>query len=366
MLAYFGGSESDNVRGLAVDAAGRVHVAGLTLSRDFPLVQPLAGQQTAPGAANAFVATVAADGSALAFSTYLGGSEADEAHGIAVSPDGALSWSVRPAVHRLSGTQRPPGGRCPGTRWLRHENRRGPDAGLVDVPRRPGQRQPVRDRCRSDAAPSAVVGTSNSHDYPSQQPRRCAGGGFDATVSRFSPPGPLFSTVLGGGGHDAAQAVAVDASGVIHVGGSTTSADFPAANSRPASGDGLDAFAVTYASGRRHARRAWRIGGSGPDRARAIAVDGTGLYLAGQTASANFPVQRAVAGRRRRQWRRVRGDVAGPSIVYATYLGTSGTDDATGLAVDGVGRVVADGHGPGHGLGQSWADRRLPVPPVEW
>ena len=79
------------------------------------------------------------------------------------------------------------------------------------------------------------------------------------------------------------------------------------------------------------------------DRARAIAVDATGLYLAGQTSSANFPVVRPVqvggAGS---------GDafvvmLRGASIVYATYLGTSGNDDATGLAVDGVGRVVVTG-----------------------
>ena len=88
---------------------------------------------------------------------------------------------------------------------------------------------------------------------------------------------------------------------------------------------------------------AWRIGGSGIDRARAIAVDATGLYLAGQTSSANFPVVRPVqvgnAGS---------GDafvvmLRGASVVYATYLGTSGSDDATGLAVDGVGRVVVTG-----------------------
>ena len=88
---------------------------------------------------------------------------------------------------------------------------------------------------------------------------------------------------------------------------------------------------------------AWRIGGSGIDRARAIAVDATGLYLAGQTSSANFPVVRPVqfgsAGS---------GDafvvmLRGASVVYATYLGTSGNDDATGLAVDGVGRVVVTG-----------------------
>nr|MBA2356640.1 hypothetical protein [Acidobacteriota bacterium] len=76
---------------------------------------------------------------------------------------------------------------------------------------------------------------------------------------------------------------------------------------------------------------------------RAIAVDSTGVYLAGQSASADFPVLRpaqvSIAGNRDAFVAMLRGD----AIVYATYIGTSGNDDATGIAVDGVGRVVLTG-----------------------
>jgi hypothetical protein len=340
-LAYFGGSSSDNVRGLAVDASGRMHVAGLTTSTDFPVVQPLTGQHVAPGAANAFVATVSANGGALTFSTYLGGTDADEAHGIAVRPDGGLvvagetrstDFPVRnarqPIAQGLDGfvTSISPAGSLD---WSTYHGGQASD-GLFAV--------------AVDATGAiAVAGTSNSPDYPALQPSQGRAGGFDATVSRFSPSGVLLvSTMLGGAAHDAAQAITVDASGAMHVGGSTASADFPASNTAGPVGATLDAFAVTYAStGARGV--AWRIGGSGIDRARAIAVDATGLYLAGQTSSPDFPVVRPVqvgsAGS---------GDafvvmLRQAAIVYATYVGTSGNDDATGLAVDGIGRVVLTG-----------------------
>ncbi len=341
LLTYFGGSDSDNVRGLAVDAAGRMHVAGLTYSRDFPLVQPLAGQHTAPGAANAFVASVAANGSALTFSTYLGGSDADEAHGIAVSSDGGLvvAGETRSADFPVRNARQPSALGLDG-----FVTKIGTDGAIAWSTYHGGQASDSLFAVATDVSGATVVaGTSNSPDYPSLQPSQGPGGGFDATISRFSSAGALlFSTLLGGSAHDAAHAVTAEPNGAVHAGGSTSSADFPATHTSGPTGTSLDAFAVTYApAGTRGT--AWRIGGSGLDRARAIAVDATGLYLAGQTSSDNFPVVRPMqvgsAGG---------GDaflvmLRGPSMVYATYVGTSGSDDATGLAVDGVGRVVLTG-----------------------
>ena len=341
VLAYFGGSESDNVRGLAVDAAGRMHVAGMTLSRDFPVVSPLAGMATAPGAVNAFAASVSPNGSALVFSTYLGGSEADEAHGIGVAPDGALivagetrstDFPVRnarqPAALGLDGFVTRIAG--DGTiAWSTYHGGQASDSLLAVAV--------------DSSGAAAVVGTSNSSDYPAVQASQSQGGSFDATVSRFSAAGTLvFSTLLGGTGHEAAQAVAVDAAGTVHVGGSTASADFPTTHTTGAIATSMDAFAVTYAStGARGA--SWRNGGGGIDRARAIAADATGLYLAGQTSSSDFPVVRPIQVRGAGSGDAFVVMLRGTSIVYATYLGTSGNDDATGLAVDGVGRVVVTG-----------------------
>jgi Beta-propeller repeat len=98
---YLGGSTQDQANGITLDSADEVCVAGLTLSSDFPLVDPLqnANSGTGDGAADAFVSVLNATGSGLVFSTYLGGSgsasaakrgQMDSANAIAVDSMGDL------------------------------------------------------------------------------------------------------------------------------------------------------------------------------------------------------------------------------------------------------------------------------------
>jgi hypothetical protein len=83
---YLGGSGNDQGQGIALDGLRQVSVTGSTQSEDFPTVnawQPVFGG----GEGDAFVAQLTADGAALNFATYLGGSEWDRGKDIAV--DGA-------------------------------------------------------------------------------------------------------------------------------------------------------------------------------------------------------------------------------------------------------------------------------------
>ena len=68
---YLGGSSTDVGQSIAVDAAGQVSVTGQTRSTNFPTMNPI--QPTFGGTRDAFVAQLTADGTALKFSTYLGG-----------------------------------------------------------------------------------------------------------------------------------------------------------------------------------------------------------------------------------------------------------------------------------------------------
>src|SRR5438045_3125710 len=83
---YLGGSSSDFAFGIAVDSAGNAYVAGQTGSTDFPTAN--AGQGKSAGNGDAFVTKLNASGSALIYSTYLGGSSDDDANGIAVDSSG--------------------------------------------------------------------------------------------------------------------------------------------------------------------------------------------------------------------------------------------------------------------------------------
>ncbi len=76
---YLGGARADNGRGIAVDALGNAYIIGYTLSQDFPTVEAL--QPVFGGSGDGFVAKINAAGSALLYSTYLGGN-GDENSGI--------------------------------------------------------------------------------------------------------------------------------------------------------------------------------------------------------------------------------------------------------------------------------------------
>src|SRR5262249_39270711 len=88
-LAYstlLGGSGIDVINAITVDSAGNAYLAGQTDSSDFPIVN--AYQASRAGNTDAFVAKLNSSGSAFAYSTYLGGTSADQAFGIAVDNSG--------------------------------------------------------------------------------------------------------------------------------------------------------------------------------------------------------------------------------------------------------------------------------------
>jgi len=85
---YLGGSDGDWAHAIAVDGEGCVYVAGYTVSDDFPLANPY--QPVSGGWGDAFVAKLDPTGSSLLYSTYLGGSDNDWAHAIAVDGEGCV------------------------------------------------------------------------------------------------------------------------------------------------------------------------------------------------------------------------------------------------------------------------------------
>src|SRR5207247_7220554 len=108
-------------------------------------------------------------------------------------------------------------------------------------------------------------------------------------------PQLAFSSFLGGGEGDYANAIAVDSAGNVYLAGRTSSTDFPTTTGafRPAFGGAQDAFLAKVnpaLSGTAALVYASFLGGSGGDQGTAIAVDSAGnVYLAGPTSSTDFP-----------------------------------------------------------------------------
>ena len=163
---YLGGSSWDNGNGIAVDSSGNAYVTGQTISSDFPTQNPYQGTQA--GACDVFITKLSSSGSALSYSTYLGGSGSDHGEGIAVDGSGN----------------------------------------------------------------AYVTGDTWSSDFPTQNPyQRTLAGEQDAFIAKFASSGSaLYSTYLGGNDYDHGYGIAVDGSGNAYVTGNTWSSDFPMQN----------------------------------------------------------------------------------------------------------------------------------------
>jgi len=187
-----------------------------------------------------------------------------------------------------------------------------------------------------------VTGNTRSTNFPTKNPIQAAhaGGVFDAFVTKINAAGNahVYSTYLGGSGGDFGFSIAVDSSRNAYVTGETQSTNFPTKNPiQAAHAGGGDTFVTKInAAGNAHVYSTY-LGGSSDDTGRGIAVDSSGnAYVTGPTGSTNFPtknpIQAANAGS---------GDVyvtkinaAGNAHAYSTFLGGSGLEIGSNIAVD--------------------------------
>ena len=172
-------------------------------------------------------------------------------------------------------------------------------------------------------------------------------GDYDVTRALIIDPVISYSTYLGGSAQSAVTALAVDTNGNLYAAGWTEAIDFPVSNAIQAvNRGGVDAFLFKLNAAGNTLLYATYIGGRGDDRAAAIAVDSSGqIYLAGSTASADFPLSsplRLSLGGSRDAFV-VKLNAIGNLLIYSTYLGGSGFDAATAIAVDSVGNAYVAG-----------------------
>src|ERR1017187_6482614 len=155
-----------------------------------------------------------------------------------------------------------------------------------------------------------------------------------------------YSTYLGGTGDDAGYAVAIDSSGNRYIAGYTTSLDVPGAGSvRPFGGGVYDAV-VTKINSAGAIVYSTYLGGSGDDEAFGIAVDSSGnAYITGYTDSTDFPVTAGAYQGSSGGGRDAFVAKLSPTgtLVYATYLGGAGDDIGFGIALDGANNITVAG-----------------------
>ncbi|MGA2610996.1 MAG: SBBP repeat-containing protein [Terriglobia bacterium] len=370
---YLGGSNIDACLSIAVDSSGNAYVTGDTGSEDFPTVNPFQAINKAAaaisGESTAFVAKLNSTGSALIYSTYLGGSTQDSGSGIAVDSSGSAyvtgnTFSADfPTAHPFQATCStcafPQG---VGGAFVTKFNSAG--TALVYSTYLSGSFGAVSYGIAVDSSGNAyVTGETRSTDFPTVNPVQAANHapGGTAFVSKFNPAGSalLYSTYLGGSLTDNGAGIAVDSSGNAYVTGSTCSTDFPTVNPLQTSlSNACYAFVTklnaagsalvysTYLGG---------ITGATPNTgiwtgATSIAADPSGnAYVTGETDATDFPTVNPIqstcpalsAGCGNAFVSEL--NPAGSALVYSTYLGGSSLSYGHGVAVDSSGNAYVTG-----------------------
>jgi hypothetical protein len=341
---YLGGSGGDLGYSIAVDTYHNAYITGATRSVDFPVTCGSylpADPTTTTGATAAFVTKLTPDGSALIYSTFLGGSGSDVAQAIAVDRTG--------------------------------------DAYITGYTNSPNF--PVS----STAFQPALGSLTNKPN---------------AFVSKLNPVGTalLYSTYLGGNGFqdsspynwvgDFGNAIAIDSSGDAFIAGTTSSSDFPVTAKAVQSTllGPFNGFVTELNPAGSAEIYSTFLGGSGytppynpnpnaiplpptGDTANAIVVDASGYaYIAGTTTSTDFPVTAGVL-QGASSFDTSSGFVAklntdGSALVYSTYLEGVGTS-ISGLAVDSSGTAYVAGASPAPSVGLPGGFQTTPdaIPP---
>lgn len=385
---YLGGGQSEGAYGITVDAQGNAIVVGDTQSPEFPLANPAQGTLQSDASCNqkfsfacsdGFVSKISADGKTLLYSTFLGGSFDDYAHGVAVdsagnayitgntlSPDFPI---VRGAITRYGG------GGSLGDAYLTKLNPQGNS--ILYSSFLGGSGEDDGEGIVESGGHVYIAGSTTSGDFPTMRPWQAhIGGGTcttatkdstttascaDAFVAEISDSGgtPIYSTYIGGNGDDAATAIAVS-NGKAYVTGRTDSSNFPSVHPLQPAGGGTcstdnpdvtsacdDGFLTELPPDGGTPIVSTPIGGVADDVVEDVAIGNDGsVYLAGTTQSPNFPLVHPLKGTLAQDDQDafvMKLDPQATNLQFSTFFGGSDLDDAYGIAVDSGGNIFLTG-----------------------
>jgi len=291
---YLGGSSRENGAGIAPDGNGNAYVTGTTLSADFPVLNPL--QPMPAGGGDAFVTKLSSAG-AFVYSTYLGGTGEENGASVGLDATGnvyIIGSTISTDFPTVNAFQPTNAGGFDG--FLTKLNPAG-TALVYSTYLGGSATESALEIAVEGNGNVHLSGPTMSGDFPTVNALQAAsGGGLDAFVTKVNPAGGLvYSTYLGGSGTDGSGGVAVDPSGNTYVLGSTASTDFPVANALQATfaGGPFDVFIAKISSGGATLLYSTYLGGNARDFGGGIAGDACSAYIAGFTESANFPTANA-------------------------------------------------------------------------
>lgn len=362
---YIGGrSSTSSATGIAIDGSGNAYVTGTTTSNTYPTTAGVV--QGAISGGGGFVTKLNAAGNTLVYSTYLKGAfpqairvdaggnafVAGYSLGNLTTTAGAFHTTKPSAASNHSG-------------FVAKLNPTA-SAQLYSTYLGGTAADDVKGIAVDGAGNAYVAGATTSIDYPvSNAYQATLKGGKDAFVTKLNPSGNalVFSTYIGGTADDSANAVAIDSAGNVYIAGDTFSTDFPRVNGRLKGHNDTvanNAFVTEFAAAGNSLVGSTYFGGAAcltptisscfptqpNDGATAIAVDPTGtyVYVAGYLSSVvtllKDPIQGALNGTTDAFVAKFYGPTG---IFYATRLGGGDIDVANGIAIDANGNAYVVG-----------------------
>jgi hypothetical protein len=355
---FLGGGEADSGSDIAVDAGGHAHVTGNTRSSDFPTTAGAYDSSFNLGDRDAFATKLDAVGATLLYSSFLGGTGPDDGEGIALDNSGnayVTGSTGSPEFPTTAGAY----DTSPNGDWDVFVTKLDPaGAALVYSTLIGGSVSDFGHHIVVDSARQAhVMGMTNGGFPTTPGAYDTSGNGqTDVFLTKLSAAGAalLYSTLLGGENRDQGRGLAVDQAGNAYIAGETSSSGYPTtANAYDSSPNGgLDAFVTKLnPTGSAPLEYSTYLGGNlragAFSTGYALAVDNAGsAYVAGQTTAPDFPTTLGAYDTSFDGSNDVfvtKLDPSGTALVYSTFLGGSGHQEAAGIAVDGTGHAYVAG-----------------------
>ncbi len=352
---FLGGANLDQSNAIALNGE-YAFITGYTGSNDYPTTSGAYDRNRSAISYDAFVTKLNASGSALLFSTFLGGSSTD--NGISISFD-------RNANAIIAGVTSSNDFPTSSTAFDKSYN--GNDdvfvtklnfdgSALTNSTYLGGTSYDVVYSLALDSnGYPCVTGETTSGDYP------ITSGAYDQTtdglyrdvfVTKLNNGGSalVFSTFLGGSSHDWGYAVAFDANRNVYVTGGTYSSNFPTtAGAYSQTYHTYDVFVtkLNYAGG--YLEYSTFIGGSGTDAGHAIAVDNSGnAYITGATTSTNYPTTSDAFDQSYNggDWDIfvTKLNASGSTLDHSTFIGGATVDICKSIAIDNSGNAYLTGY----------------------
>ncbi len=356
---YLGGTFDDDALDLGVDSSGNIYLVGKTASTDYPVVNPVQGSNA--GDYDVYVTKLNPTGTALVYSTYIGGTAHDKPTDLVIDAANnayvsGLTAGGFPTAGTPNSFQSISGGQIDGFAFKLNSI----GNSLIYSTFLGGSSDDTANDLAVDEEGNAyITGQACSSNFPLHNPIYGTNQNCDAYVLKLNPSGSalVYSTYLGGSGLESGSAIGVDSAGNAYLIGNTPSTDFPMAGTpyQSVNAGGYDLFLAKFNStGTALVYSTYLGGGDGTgttipandDEAVDIVLDESGnSYVVGYTRADNFPLLNPYQSTRAGDYDLVIAKLNsnGSALTYSTYLGGNAGDFASTLVLDAANNVYIVG-----------------------